>query len=106
MLITRFLPESPMWLVANGKVEESEKVLQDMARNNGVKVPQRLLPPTDKQMPEASMLMEENHNERTTDHQVEDRVKDMVTNPPVYPFTALFTDPTMRKLIIISSSLW
>lgn len=101
-----FLPESPMWLVANGKVEESEKVLQDMARNNGVKVPQRLLPPTDKQMPEASMLMEENHNKRTTDHQVEDRVKDMVTNPPVYPFTALFTDPTMRKLIIISSSLW
>ncbi|XP_050733892.1 beta-alanine transporter-like isoform X2 [Eriocheir sinensis] len=37
------LPESPRWLLANGRVDEAEKIMEKMARVNGKKLPQNYM---------------------------------------------------------------
>ncbi|ELT94945.1 hypothetical protein CAPTEDRAFT_62237, partial [Capitella teleta] len=41
----RFLPESIPWLVANGRSDEAEKILQNAAKFNGISMPDRILHP-------------------------------------------------------------
>ena len=100
-----------MWLVANGRIEEAEKVLQDMARYNGVKAPARLLSTS----AEKEHLMSKSEEKPVkTWKEVEGRangtqnmsVQNVVVNPPLYSWTQLFTDPTMRLQTIVSSLLW
>lgn len=38
---SRFLPESPRWLAARGKIESAVNVLKYIARINGSKIPKR-----------------------------------------------------------------
>ncbi|XP_050433581.1 carcinine transporter [Adelges cooleyi] len=83
-----FLPESPRWLLAKGRLEEALKILETLARVNGT-----VLPDTFKQKLKQKMMMQRTLSE-------ERRLK---TGPGVF---ALCRTPNMRLKTILITFNW
>merc|ERR1719184_489952 len=78
-----YLPESPRWLLANGRAEEAENIVREIARVNGRELPAsfRLTPPA----------------------------LDKAAGPqrgPIMGFLKLFLLPNMRKKTVICYYMW
>merc|ERR1719184_630868 len=79
-----YLPESPRWLLTNGRVEEAEKIVRDIARVNG-----RVLPASFKLTPPAAP-----------------KVAGPPQRSPIMGFLKLFLLPNMRKKTLICYYMW
>jgi len=42
-IFTRILPESPRWLIAKGRYEEANEIIQKCAKVNGVTLPDKVV---------------------------------------------------------------
>ena len=110
--VSRILPESPIWLVANKRYDEAERVLQQMARLNGVKVNGRLLPGEgqelaviDKEDQEKRVESSENPLLKVKEKEAEGKEEKLCSADDLR-FHHLFTDPKLRKHMIVSMLLW
>ena len=76
------LPESPRWLLAQGRITEAEKIIKDIAQFNGKPLPEtfKLIPPNES---------EQNKKGRG-----------------ILGFLQLFKTPNMRKKTLINYYLW
>ncbi|BES88423.1 Organic cation transporter [Nesidiocoris tenuis] len=83
-----FLPESPRWLLAKGRFEESLKILEHLARVN-----KKELPPSFKQKLRQRMMM----------HRTLSEEKKMKEGPGI---TALFRTPNMRLKTLLITLNW
>jgi len=79
-----YLPESPRWLLTNGRVEEAEKIVRDIARVNGRVLPAsfKLTPPT------------------------VSKAAGPPQRSPLVGFLKLFLLPNMRKKTLICYYMW
>merc|ERR1719347_697357 len=79
-----YLPESPRWLLTNGRVEEAEKIVRHIARVNG-----RVLPASFKLTPPATT-----------------KAAGPPQRSPLLGFMKLFLLPNMRKKTLICYYMW
>ena len=100
----RFLPESPLWLVSNGRYSEAADVVLFMGRMNGLKIDKNIkithaCYDTDTELVELQV----NHDKG--DEEEEDEVKsDAVLT--AYSWTVLFTDRILLKHLLVGSWIW
>ena len=80
LLLFKYIPESPRWLLVKGRVEEAEEILQQAARENGKGSVQIIL-------------------DRSS-HKAENQT------PNQYGLTDLFIIPNLRMITLITMSAW
>lgn len=89
----RLIPESLVWLIAKGRVEEAENILQRAAKCNGKSLPRHVLsePPPDVTSSVAKTTL--------SDAAAAD-------NQKTYTVIDLFRTPNLRKITICICLLW
>ncbi|KAK8398084.1 hypothetical protein O3P69_003774 [Scylla paramamosain] len=85
------LPESPRWLLANGRLDEAEKIMKKMARVNGKTLPQNYMA-TLRRKYEVEQYMAGKEEKTTT--------------PRTYGVLDLFRSPNLCRKTIIVTFIW
>jgi len=88
----RAIPESPVWLIAKGRIAEAEAILQRAATVNKRHLPANCLHDDDVTKPDIS-------KEKNTDDV-------HVTSQKTYTVLDLVRTPNLRKITLCISGLW
>lgn len=88
IIFCRVLPESPRWLLSQGRYKEAEKILKTMARVNNKSLPENCI----------ESLKKKVHTEQKLKEEKAKRIR--------YGVTDLFRYPNLRRKTIIITFIW
>ncbi|CAD5112886.1 DgyrCDS2096 [Dimorphilus gyrociliatus] len=107
IVLVWFLPESPIWLAAQKREKETEEVLKNIAKLNGVKYIQctKYVEKNSEYLLELDTKREDEENEKERQESKDNRMKEN-RRKTKYNFIDLFKHKCLIKHMIITALLW